>query len=608
MKTMRKIGIIAFFVICALSLLAAPARRGWYPRTLADGTVVQVQQVGDEFYHFMVTQDGKMVTESAKGLVISDEPLPTPAQVAARRAQRAPQAAGVKNLAPRGLVVLAAFQDVPYEETNDNAGMWDMMNKSGYDYQGATGSARDYFIAQSDSAYMPVFDVVGPVTLPQNRAYYGANTTGDDGSDAHRREMVVDACRLVDDVVDFTLYDNDNNGQVDFVYIVYAGKGENDGGPAESIWAHNWSAASLNCRLDGKKLANYACSGEIDGPTGKRNGIGVICHEFGHVIGLPDYYDTKYSTNYLNWLTPNYWSTMDQGCYNNGAMTPPNYSIFDKYYFGWATPVILAKDEHHYVRMGTDCKNAYQITGGATLKPYTTTDTVYYIENRQQIGWDAALPSHGMIVWQVVYSQSAWTNNVPNNTAYQPRLTIVSAVPNSKIGAFDGSAANNPFPGVGNVTTYTPFAGCALTDITEENGMINFKYNGGKAVCEYMVMSENCTVSSEEGTLSAGETLTLTITPNAGYSLDPDCWIVEMGEVNPILEYGIDYTYDAQTGVFRLENVIDDVTVVVEAKEDAGTGMEREEIRVKSEKILKNGQLIIVRGNKQYNAQGTEIQ
>jgi hypothetical protein len=81
-----------------------------------------------------------------------------------------------------------------------------------------------------------------------------------------------------------------------------------------------------------------------------------------------------------------------------------------------------------------------------------------------------------------------------------------------------------------------------------------------------------------------------------------------MGEVNPILEYGIDYTYDAQTGAFRLENVIDDVTVVVEAKEDAGTGMEREEIRVKSEKILKNGQLIIVRGNKQYNAQGIEIQ
>ena len=147
-----------------------------------------------------------------------------------------------------------------------------------------------------------------------------------------------------------------------------------------------------------------------------------------------------------------------------------------------------------------------------------------------------------------------------------------------------------------------------LTEITEVNGKINFKYNGGKTVCEYLVMSENCMVSIEEGTLSAGETLTLTITPDSGYYLDPDCWAVEMGAVNPLLEYGIDYTYDMQTGTFRLENVTDDVTIIVEAIEDAGTGMEREEIRVKSEKILKNGQLIIVRGNKQYNAQGIEIQ
>ena len=611
MKTMRKIGIIVFGVVCTLSLFAAPARRGWFPRTLADGTVVQVQQIGDEYYHFMVTQDGKMVTESEQGLVISDEPVPTPAQVAARRAQRAPQATGTKSLAPRGLVILAAFKDVPYQATNDNAGMWDMMNKSGYNYQGATGSARDYFIAQSDSAYMPVFDVVGPVTLPQKRAYYGGNTSSKDGSDANRRQMVIDACTLVDDEVNFALYDNDKNGKVDFIYIVYAGIGENDkNSVSEAIWAHSWDVSSLNCYLDGKKLAKYACSGEVDGPTGNRNGIGVICHEFGHVIGLPDYYDTEYSTNYNNWLTPNYWSTMDQGCYNNGAMTPPNYSIFDKYFMGWATPVILPKDKQHYVRMGTNCKNAYQITGGTSLKPYATPDTVYYIENRQQTGWDAALPSHGMIVWQVVYDQSAWSNNKPNNTAYQPRYTIIPAV-SGPIGAFDGSAATNPFPGAGNITSYTPFAGCVLSDIIEENGKINFKYNGGKSVCEYLVMSENCVVSSEEGTLSAGQILTLTITPDSGYSLDPECWAVEMGEVNPLLEYGIDYTYDAETGAFRLENVTDDVTIIVEAIEDAGTGIETVEsqkTKVESRKVLRNGQLFILRGNKQYNAQGIEIQ
>ena len=84
-----------------------------------------------------------------------------------------------------------------------------------------------------------------------------------------------------------------------------------------------------------------------------------------------------------------------------------------------------------------------------------------------------------------------------------------------------------------------------------------------------------------------------------------------MGEVNPLLEYGIDYTYDAETGAFRLENVTDDVTIIVEAIEDAGTGIETVEsqkTKVESRKVLRNGQLFILRGNKQYNAQGIEIQ
>ncbi len=503
-----------------LSVFAVPARRGWENRMLANGEIVEVQQMGDEFYHFFITRDGKMVVENEDGLVMINEPISSPTQMKARRTQRAPQAVGVKNLAPRGLVVLAAFSDVPYQATNDSVGMWEMMNLSGYDYQEATGSARDYFIAQSDSQYMPVFDVVGPVTLPHNRAYYGANSGGAEGKDCNARQMVVDACRLVDNFVDFTLYDNDNNRQVDFVYIIYSGIGENDkNGVPEAIWAHNWDVGSMNCWLDGKKLTNYACSGEIDGPTGGRNGIGVICHEFGHVMGLPDYYDTNYSTNYNNWLTPNYWSTMDQGCYNNGAKTPPNYSIFDKYFFGWVTPQLLAKDAQQFVRMGTDSGDAYQITGGTTLLPYTTSDTVYYLENRQQVGWDAELPGHGMLVWRVVYDQSAWGNNTPNNTAYNPRLTVIPAVPGN-IGADDESAESNPFPGTGNVTTFTPFEGCGLTDIAEVNGMIEFKYNGG---------------------------------------------------------------------------------------EETTTNVVNEEVRMKSEKILLNGQLIILRGSKQYNAQGIEL-
>ena len=607
---MRKIGFIVLLMAFAASVFAAPARRGWVTRTLADGTAVEVQQVGDEHYHFMVTRDGKMVAESDEGLTISDEPVPTPSQIAVRRTQRAPQAVGVKNLAPRGLVVLAAFKDVPYQVTNDSVGMWEMMNKSGYDYEGATGSARDYFIAQSDSAYMPEFDVVGPVTLPNNRAYYGANTSSKQGTDCNPGQMVVDACRLVDNVVDFTQYDNDEDGRVDFVYVIYADMGENDGGPAESIWAHNHTVYSKQCFLDGKRLANYACSGELDGQTSRRNGIGVICHEFGHVMGLPDYYDTTYGYNYDNWRTPNYWSVMDQGCYNNGAKTPPNYAIFDKYFFGWATPKLLKKDAQHYVRMGTGYHDAYQITGGTELLPYTTTNTVYYIENRQQTGWDEYLPGHGMIVWQVKYNGSAWTGNCPNNTANDPRYTVISAVPDSPIGAEGGSAQANAFPGSGEVTSYTPFAGCALSEIVEAYGKIKFKYNGGKAECLYELLPDHCEVP-EDGVIAFGNTLVLTILPETGYVLDSECWAVEMGAVNPLLEYGVDYTYDEQSGEFRIENVTDDVVIIVEAKEDTGTGiitLNGERLTVNGRKLLRNGQLMIVRGKKIYNAQGIEIQ
>lgn len=606
--SMRKIGMTLILAVCVVCLFAAPARRGWMTRTLSDGTSVEVQQVGDEYYHCMVTREGKMVTKKNGEYVISDEAAPTVEEIARIRARRAPQEVGKKNLAPRGLVVLAAFQDKPYLEGNDSVGMWEMMNKPGYDYEAATGSARDYFIAQSDSQYMPIFDVAGPVTLPQNRAYYGGNTSSKEGTDANPQQMIIDACKMVDDVVDFSLYDTDNNGEVDFVYVIYAGIGENDiNGEEDAVWAHNFSVASKGCYLDGKKLGNYACSGELDGVTQGRNGIGVICHEFGHVIGLPDYYDTKYGTNYDNWLTPNYWSIMDQGCYNNGAKTPPAYSIFDKYFFGWATPKLLAKDEQRNITIGTGYDDAYQITGGTALKPYTVTDTTFYIENRQQTGWDEYLPSHGMLVWRVVYNDYAWNNNIPNNVAYKPRYTILSAVPGD-IGKEDGSAMNNPFPGTGNVTTFTPFEGCALTAITEKDGVITFKFNGGKQTCSYEVISDYCVVSSEEGTLQTSDSLELSILPEEGYVLEPDCWAVEMGKDNPLLVYGVDYTYDTETGRFFIDSVTDDVVILIEAKEDTKTGLEEKQADRMTGKILQNGQLVIFRGDKRFNAQGIEIQ
>jgi len=618
--------LAAWFVCCltAAGMWASPARHGWQTKTLEDGTTVRVQQMGDEYYHYWVTENGKQAIETAKGLRLSDEAAPSPEEAAKRRAKaaeerRAPQTIGVIKLPKRILVILAGYTDLPYQASNDSASMWAMLNQTGYDYDPgkgfhATGSARDYFIAQSDSLYKPDFDVVGPIVLPNNRKYYGEPTSSK--SDKNAIQMIVDACKAVDDKVDFTKYNNDGDTNIDAVIVLFAGIGQNDiNGEADAIWPHNSSAAGANCKLDGLLLDTYACSGEINGLDHTRNGIGTICHEFGHVIGMPDYYDTNSSTNFKETLTPNDWSVMDVGSYNNNVNTPPNYSIFDKYYMGWAKPKFIAKDAQCYIRMGTGYKDAYQITGGSSLQPYSCTDTVYYVENRQPVGWDKYLPGHGMLVWRVVYSSSIWSNNKPNNTAYKPRYAVVAADGSQQTGTYyhpdqkvhDGKT--DPFPGAADIHAFNPFAGCALTEITEADGKISFLFNGGKSECDYTVMPEQCNVSVESGNLNAGQPLELIITPETGYTLaDEDCWAVEMGETNELLVYGKDFTYDPATHIFRLARIMDNVTIIVQAKEDSPAGMSNsEDGTIRSKKVVRNGQLLIIHNGKTYNTLGQTI-
>ena len=473
------------------NLMAVPARRIWQTKNTVDGEVITTYQSGDEYVHYWVTKEGTIALSQPDGtFVVTNEPQPTAEEIAARRAAsplfvRNAQKVGTINLAPRGLVILVSYSDLAFEAKNTQEAMSEMMNKEGYDYNGATGSAADYFKAQSNGQYTPVFDVVGPVTLPHERAYYGGNSGN---SDKNAAQMIVDACMAVDDEVDFSIYDNNGDNQIDFVYVLFAGIGENDkDGEADAIWPHNSYAGSKNCYLDGKKLNNYACSGEIDGYTKERSGIGVLCHEFGHVIGLPDYYDTDGNSNgNTTNLTPNEWSIMDYGCYNNDVNTPPNYSIFDKYWMGWATPQVLAQDAQQNVTLGIGYTEGYQINGGTSLLPYSTSQTVYYIENRQQKGWDLGLYAHGLIVWKVQYSSSAWSSNKVNNNINTIRYTIIPSDGGTMVGWVWNNkhedlhlSTGDPFPGADEVTEYTFAEGCAMTAIEEKDGVVRFKWNGG---------------------------------------------------------------------------------------------------------------------------------
>lgn len=489
--------IVTMMLLCGLSLAAyaVPAKRGWQTRTQADGTTIEVQQFGDEFYHYMLNRDGKQVRE-VNGMYVEVGDAPSKEVARARRAKgvarRQRKDVGTEpNLAPKGVVILANFKDKSMQSSHTQAVFDELCNSLNCTVNSGYPSAGQYFADQSNGAYRPQFDVFGPVTLSRNVAYYGTDGS-EEGDDQHATDAVVEACILANEqfTINWADYDSNNDGYVDFVYVIYAGKGQADGGTSETIWPHNWSVESARyngnctynesqCRVGGKKLDNYAMSGEMSGNS--LGGIGTLCHEFGHVMGLPDLYDTSYGDNYNNCLTPADWNIMDGGSYNGDGHCPPNYDPWEKDFFGWLTPINLGNEGQNVTLYanGTENQQTYQINASGTYVGPTTSGLRYYIENRQAVGWDEPLTGHGLLIWKVNFRESAWTNNAPNNsnTSGAPLYTVVSAT-GTAIG-WDGSTDNcpkNTFPGTGKKTSWTGVSGKPLLNIKESNKIVTLTY------------------------------------------------------------------------------------------------------------------------------------
>ncbi len=496
MKRLFSIVVLCGFVLAAN---AVPARRGWQTRTQADGSTIEVQVIGDEFYHYTINRDGKEVRE-VHGMYVEVGEAPTADVAKARRAKgvarRQRKDVGVTpNLAPKGVVILVNFSNKSMQSGHTQATFDELCNSLNCTVNAGYPSAGQYFADQSNGSYRPQFDVFGPVTLSRNVAYYGTDKPGDEeGDDQHATDAVVEGCILANQQFDINWadYDSDNDGYVDFVYVIYAGKGQADGGTSETIWPHNWSVVSARksgyctyeaaqCTVGGKKLDNYAMSGEMSGNS--LGGIGTLCHEFGHVMGLPDLYDTDYGTNYENCLTPNDWDVMDGGSYNGDGHCPPNYDPWEKDFFGWLTPINLGNEGQNVTLYpnGTENQQTYQINASGTYVGPTTSGLRYYIENRQAVGWDAPLTGHGMLIWKVNFNASAWEENAPNNseTSGAPLYTVVSAS-GSKIGwdrdSKTDNCPKNTFPGSGNKTSWTGVSGKPLLNIAESNGVVTLTY------------------------------------------------------------------------------------------------------------------------------------
>ena len=411
---MKRVILVAAALLSSLLCLGIPAHPGTFVHVQPDGTTLTLRRVGDEWGHSIIdVHTGRTLRLDADGWYREESEASARQRRATARSRRStahrvraarsgePIAVGQKHF----LVVLVEFSGLSFTVKNPQEAFRSLLNEHGYSANGGVGSARDFYYDNSHGYFEPIFDVFGPVPLPNTYSYYGANDS--DGNDLRAEQAVIEACRALDGDVDFSQYDNDGDGYVDMVFMYYAGYGEadDDNDDENTIWPHQWyieSGAGKTVTLDGVKLDSYACTNERIGSGSRRGtmcGIGTACHEFGHAMGLPDFYDTDYKTNGLSDGLYSY-STMCSGSYNNDGRTPPYFNMMERIMLGWKSETDLREfSASGYVTLSSIDENvAYRI-------PTEQDGEFFILECRGNNGWDAALPGHGLLVYHADQSE-----------------------------------------------------------------------------------------------------------------------------------------------------------------------------------------------------------
>ncbi|MDD6393818.1 MAG: M6 family metalloprotease domain-containing protein [Prevotella sp.] len=404
---------------------------------------------------------------------------------------------------PKALVILVEFSDTLFSVSEPSVVFNEYLNHEGSsmpdhsNYERRNhGSVRQYFNDMSNGAFTPQFDVYGPVRMEKPSAYYGEGTD----NMTRIKEMIVAACDSIDKDVDFTEYDQDGDGFVDLVYVIYAGYSQSVGGNSvDCIWPKSGTLGSVSNTFDGMKINRFGINNELNYYPGRKfnsypeitkriNGIGLFCHEFSHTLGFPDLYcELEVDNQELE-----YWDLMDGGEYVDNGYTPAPYSPWEKEVAGWTT-----------IDEITEAKQITLADGQAVRIKSDTNDEYIILLNMQNNGWAKAMLGHGMLVYRIDYPyDSVNLFDKPNAiTSGKPAVTLLPAdgllissyrVYDSEpsdtkpysIMEYINSHYGDPYPGTSNVTEIEKFQmnECVIEkpiyNITEnlEEGTISFEY------------------------------------------------------------------------------------------------------------------------------------
>lgn len=403
----------------------------------------------------------------------------------------------------RLLCVLMGFPDKLFVKTN--ADFQNLFNQIGYNYGSAAGSVYDFYAEASYNSLNVYFDVVGPFTASQNMSYYGSNTYGD------ASQLAYEAIQFANPLVDFSNYDNDNDGSVDGLYIIFAGNGEEAGAGGDAIWSH---AGGVSAYEDNVQINGYACSPEHRGASGTSiTYIGVICHELGHVLGAPDYYDTNYETG-GSYEGTGSWDLMASGSWNGSGRTPahPNPRI-KVYTYNWAEVEVLNTAQTVFLPPSLYYGNAFYRINTSTTNEY------FIIENRVSQSFDQGNPGSGMMIYRCASNVGSWNINTTHRQKFYPvAANNTQSLPTALVyGSID--APSCPWPGTLSKTTFTDTTNPSMkswanantnkpiTNITlnPNSDIISFDFMGGGTTTSYPVFIPSrlgATITPENGSTS----------------------------------------------------------------------------------------------------------